>query len=132
MQDILMKYKTIDNYNFSKFIEMINKIGVYDLKYINRITHKFLHQKYVGFYKVLFSIDQEDLSWGGITPPILRNRYDITFYPLLDEYYLISVVIEIIHNNSNITYRSGSVLVDGDDNLEKAINLIVENYDKIS
>ena len=145
MKDVISKYDTNNSYNFIK-IEFLKKKNLDDLVIVNdpvNFTKDDISVNY-NSYKIEFSLEQEDLSWGGIYPPILTNRYYLRLYPLADEYFLLSVHIDTYNfsfkdnknktSNSKKTNPSGSygfILIDGDDHLEKAFDLIIKNYDKI-
>lgn len=77
----------------------------------------------------LFNNDAEDLSWGGIYPPIIKQQWTMGILSIDDDYYIIEYSINVLRNGEDIVReREGHVWVDGKEHLKMAIKDMIQNY----
>lgn len=88
-------------------------------------------------HEVLFETISEDLSWGGIYPPLLYFYWGLCIVPLEDEYFLINCAFskrseaDYIKYKKSMNHRS-NLMVDGRENLLPVIKDMIQNYDLLS
>ncbi len=98
---------------------------------VSRAPEPVLLSKSYNVHEVVFETISEDLSWGGIYPPILNLYWDLGIVPLEDEYFLLSCGFsQRDENQTTINGVNRSILmVDGRENLLPVIKDIIQNYD---
>lgn len=86
-------------------------------------------------YEVVFETITEDLSWGGIYPPLLYFYWELEIVPLEDEYFLICCGFSKHSSEAEyIKYKKfkTDLMVDGRENLLPVIKDMIQNYDLLS
>lgn len=105
---------------------------------VSRAPEPVLLPKAYNVHEIVFETISEDLSWGGIYPPLLHFYWELDIVPFEDEYFLINCgfskrhsEIEYIKYKTNINNRC-SLMVDGRENLLPVIKDMIKNYDLLS
>jgi hypothetical protein len=93
---------------------------------VSRAPEPVLLSKSYNVHEVVFETITEDLSWGGIYPPILNLYWDLGIVPLEDEYFLLSCGFS--QRDESGVNRS-TLMVDGRENLLPVIKDMIQNYD---
>ena len=137
--DILTNRKIDQNFN-TKLIKNILDLIMGDklnIKYKLEKTKSYpplptnhYHEE-LDTHKVILFYQAEDLSWGGIYPPTIHLRYEMTFFTLEDEYYIIKYLIQKKVDGFQKHFASGYLWIDGFDNIFTCIKDMIENYDQL-